>query len=207
MEHIMNDSGAALVITERHNSDLAHELSEKNIQIVNIDDLGRNYSSVNPVLSISPDRVSYVMYTSGSTGMAKGVFQNHRNLLHMVMAHTEALHICQEDRVALTHTFGSVGSVRGIMGTLLNGAALFPYDLKLESLAGMSDWLIREKITYIRSVPTVFRNLISESDGSVFSDIRLLYLGSEPIYASDFELFKNHFSKTALKLQSGVIFF
>ena len=77
--------------------------------------------------------------------------QNHRNVLDLAMQQTNDLHICSQDRLT---TITSQGGDTFL--ALLNGAALFPANIKQEGMAGFGDWLIQEEITVYSSVPVDF---------------------------------------------------
>ena len=66
----------------------------------------------------------------------------------MVMTTTNDHHICQEDRNSLVYSLSAIGGVRDTLGALLNGAALYPFDVKREGLAKLADWLVQEELTY-----------------------------------------------------------
>jgi long-subunit acyl-CoA synthetase (AMP-forming) len=55
----------------------------------------------NLALSVSPDVQSWVICTSCSTGLPKGVVQNHRNVLHNAIKHTVDLHVSADDCMAV----------------------------------------------------------------------------------------------------------
>src|SRR5258708_22440762 len=110
---------------------------------------------------IQPDRLAYILYTSGSTGQPKGVMQNHRNVLHYIGAYTNNLHLSAGDRLTLLSSYCFDASVMDIYGALLNGATLYPIDIKQEGLAGLSHRLIDEEITVYHSTPTVYRYFIN----------------------------------------------
>jgi thioesterase domain-containing protein/acyl carrier protein len=78
---------------------------------------------------------------------------------------------------------------------LLNGAGLFPFDIKKEGLAGIADWLIQEEITIYHSTPTVFRHFIGSWTGlERFPRLRMVQLGGEPLVKRDAELYREYFS-------------
>jgi amino acid adenylation domain-containing protein len=193
--YVLEDSGAGLVVTNDRNLSLAEELTDQAHQLINMDALDSSLSAENLGLSISPEAKLYILYTSGSTGQPKGVVDNHRNLLHQTLSYANSLHICADDRQTQLQSCCFSRSTKEILGTLLNGAALFMYDIKEEGLGILADWLIQEEITIFGSVVTTFRHLASTLTGEEkFPKLRLIYLGGEPLYKRDVELYKKHFS-------------
>jgi len=82
-----------------------------------------------------------------------------------------------------------------IFGALLNGAALYPIDLRETTPGELADWIDRERITVLHSTPTVFRMLTSSLEaGRVLPSLRLVVLGGEAAYRSDVDLFRQHFN-------------
>ncbi|HXM49944.1 MAG TPA: amino acid adenylation domain-containing protein, partial [Pyrinomonadaceae bacterium] len=186
--------------------------------LINIDEVNSLEATVNlPV--VEPDRLAYILYTSGSTGRPKGVMQNHRNVLHYIRAYTNNLHLNRNDRLTLLSSYCFDASVMDIYGALLNGATLYPVDIKQEGLAGLSQRLIDEEITVYHSTPTVYRYFINTaaqrlrdnevSTGSSsdrvapyetkkYPDLRLVVLGGEKVTRTDVELYQKHFSDECL---------
>jgi len=196
IEYILADSQAAVIVTNNRNFSLARELAKHNrCQLLNIDELDASSFVEEPDSSISPDSLAWILYTSGSTGQPKGVVQTHRNVLHDIMNYTNAFHICQVDRLILLTSYSVVDTVRTMYGALLNGASLYPLDVKEEGLTHLADWLNHHQITIYRSFSTLFRHFIDTLDGEQqFPKLRLLYLCGEPVYRKDLELYKRHFS-------------
>jgi acyl-coenzyme A synthetase/AMP-(fatty) acid ligase len=89
--------------------------------------------------------------------------------------------------------------VTNIFGGLLNGAALFPFNLKEEGLSDLVDWLITAEITVYHSVTTVFRHLLDALTGEeVFPRLRLIELTGEPVSPREVERFKHYFPSHCL---------
>jgi len=109
-------------------------------------------SSENLALTISPDAYANILYTSGSTGLPKGVGQTNRNLLHDIRHYTNTLAISSADRMTLLYSCSVHGSVRGVFGALLNGASLYPLSIREEGLDSLKDLLIKEEISIYHSV-------------------------------------------------------
>jgi thioesterase domain-containing protein/acyl carrier protein len=81
-----------------------------------------------------------------------------------------------------------------IFGALLNGATLYPMNIKQEGLANLSVWLREQEITIYHSTPTVYRYLIGSLAGEkVLPRIRLVVLGGEEVFKRDVTLYKKQF--------------
>jgi amino acid adenylation domain-containing protein len=193
MEHILKDLQASYIVTNSKNAALARSLAGTAFGLLNIDEL--DGSADNPSIQIPPESLCWVIYTSGSTGKPKGVMQTHRNVLHYMMNYTNALHLCVDDRLTLLYSFSVNGGAHDIFAALLNGAAVFPLDLKEDGFTHLGSWLVEEKITIYHSVPTVFRQFIEGlRDGSRFADIRIVRLGGEPVHKRELDFYRKHFS-------------
>lgn len=198
VKYILEDLQASYIVTNNKNLPLAKSLAGTVLDLVNIDELDSPPDG-NPCIAIQPESLSWVIYTSGSTGKPKGVIQNHLNVLHFMMNYTNALHICVDDRLTLLYSFSVNGGTHDIFAALLNGAALFPLDLKEDGFTHLCDWLIEERITIYHSVPTVFRQFVEGLTGqSEFPDIRIVRLGGEPVYKRELDYFKKLFSKDCI---------
>src|SRR5438093_2588191 len=78
---------------------------------------------------------------------------------------------------------------------LLNWAALLPFALREDGLADLGNWLIREDITVFTCVATIFRHAVHSLErNKKFSSVRLIHIGGEPLFKSDVDLYKKHFS-------------
>jgi thioesterase domain-containing protein/acyl carrier protein len=149
--------------------------------------------------------------------------QNHRNVLHYIRVYTNNLHLNSDDRLTLLSSYCFDASVMDIYGALLNGATLYPIDIKQEGMAGLSRQIIDEEITVYHSTPTVYRyftdtvaqNSVCESEVSTGSDgvtrdgltlngrtelphLRLVVLGGEKVNRTDIERYQKYFSDDCL---------
>jgi amino acid adenylation domain-containing protein len=197
LNSIIEDSKTSLIITNNQNILLAREIAPEGCLILNLDEIDTSLPEANLDLEISPDAPAYVIYTSGSTGKPKGVCQNHRNTLHNCMNNTHALSITSQDRLTLLHSCGVMGAMRGICNALLNGATLYPLNVKEEGLNSLVELLITEEITIYHSVATLFRHFVgSLTGGEEFPQLRTLILGGEQVLQRDIQLYKKHFPDT-----------
>jgi len=195
----LEDSQAGLIVTSRRHARLAEGLARGPVEVLDMDDLDPGLPSGNLGRPIPPDAVAYIMYTSGSTGRPKGVVHSHRTALHAVMGYTNGFRVGPEDRLTFLYSHAFSASVKNVFGALLNGAALFPYDLESDGVEKLAHWLAREEITLFQSVASVFRLFLGTlTGGERFPRLRLIYAGSEPASPRDVALFKTHFSPECL---------
>ena len=75
--------------------------------------------------SPAPNDAAYLMYTSGSTGLPKGVVVEHRNLANFLSAMDQAIGISSQDRVLSITSFSFDISVLELLWPLTRGACVF----------------------------------------------------------------------------------
>ncbi len=194
LSYMIEDSRASFLLSNNLNIALARELKPDGTELINIDELDANLDTHNPNIAISPDTLAYILYTSGSTGKPKGVVQNQRNVLHFTRAYTNGIHISHDDRLTLVSAYSFDAAVMDIFGALLNGAALYPVNIKEEGLAALPSWFNDQKISIYHSTPTVYRFLTDYLSGNEkFPDLRIIVLGGEAVYKRDVDLYKKYF--------------
>ena len=197
LAYMLEDSQASVIVTNNVQMAMARSLAGDRLPIINVDEFSGRED--NPRLEISPDTVAYILYTSGSTGQPKGVMQIHRNVLHFMRVYTNNLHIGASDRLTLLSSYSFDAAIMDIFGALLNGATLYPIDLRKEGLINLPQYLNQSQITIYHSTPTVYRYFLNSLTGTEdFSSIRLIVLGGEAVIKRDIDLYKKHFSKTCV---------
>ena len=110
------------------------------------------------------DDLAYVLYTSGSSGRAKGVAVTHRNLAHS----TGARPLVYRERVEsflLASPFSFDSSVAGLFWTLCEGGTLvIPPDDFLEDLPALAQTLAAECVTHWLSIPSLYAALLRHGE-------------------------------------------
>ena len=204
LSYMLADSGANLVITDTKNLPFVARLTHGAQASVNLDELDGSLSGHDLDFHPSSDELAALIYTSGSTGEPKGVMHTHKNVLVEVRNLTNAQCNSSMDRWLLYSSLSFANCVRTIYGALLTGGSVYPYDLKKNGFRMLPDWLLANKITIIRTLPTPFRNFMATLQlNQTFPDVRIVATGGEPIYPSDVEHFNRHFAPTCV-LSHGI---
>jgi len=205
LQYLIEDSRARLLVTDVQTHSLLEQFSTgKAISILIVDNLLDNsVPAENMRLPITPDRLAALLYTSGSTAKPKGVVHNHRTLLHLVMRYSNGYRITNIDRIALLRTLTVIGGTLHTLGALLNGASLFPYDLKRDGILNLISWLRTHQVTICSFGPKLIRS-IGEivDDAEPLSSLRRVTLSGEPVHKADIDLCRRLFSSDCVLINS-----
>ena len=194
LKYMLENSTARLMVADAPSHEHARQLCGSTIALLRFDDVDRDLSGADLGAYPAPDALAMIMYTSGSTGGPKGVMHSHRSILVDARNHTNGWGITARDRCVLAASLSFASSVRTIYGSLLNGAAVFPYNAKKNGFGGLKPWLLDNEVTIVRAVPTAFRNFMQTLDEDhVFPAVRVLAVGGEPMLRSDVDQFNRHF--------------
>ncbi|MFO0760430.1 MAG: non-ribosomal peptide synthase/polyketide synthase [Byssovorax sp.] len=131
-------------------------------------------------LPLSGEDLAYVLYTSGSTGVPKGVCVLHRNIARLVIE-TDYVTLGPGDRIAQAASSTFDAATFEIWGALLTGAAVVgvPKDTAL-SPHRFADLLRAEKITTLFLTTALFNGIIRELP-SAFHTLDTVLFGGEAV--------------------------
>ncbi len=132
-------------------------------------------------LSVGAGAVAHILFTSGSTGMPKGVAVTHANVRHFIDWAIDYFDIGEDDRCSGHAPFHFDLSTFDIYGTLCAGAELHLVDASLNLLPPkLAAFIDERELTQWFSVPTVLTQLVasgSVAEGGFPALRRLLWCG------------------------------
>lgn len=111
------------------------------------------------VAAVQPDDVMDVLFTSGTTGLPKGVLTAHRQTLAVARAWARGADLTEDDRYAVVNPFfHGFGYKAGMIASLMSGCTIHP--LTVFDADALLELIQSARITVLPGVPTIFTSLL-----------------------------------------------
>ena len=132
---------------------------------------------------LAEDAAAYVFFTSGSTGVPKGVHGVHRGLAHFLDWQRTNFPIGPGDRAAQITALSFDVVLRDVLFPLTSGAALyFPERGMLLEARRMMRWVSENAITVMHCVPSLMKAWLQGADErKPFASIKHIFFAGEPL--------------------------
>jgi amino acid adenylation domain-containing protein len=130
-----------------------------------------------PACEVTPERLAYVSYTSGSTGQPKGVCVPHRGVVRLVR-NTNYATLGPDEVILQFAPIAFDASTFEIWGALLNGGHLVVYPPGLTSLAELGEFIERHRVTTLWLTAGLFHQMVEEQLGRL-RNVRQLLAGGD----------------------------
>ena len=135
---------------------------------------------------VLPEDPDVIIFTSGTSGAAKGVLTTHLARVNVAMAQADYLSLTERDKlcvaVPMYHCFGLTGVV--LAGLCCGACLYFPPERRTRCLL---ESVSLHKCTVLSAVPTLFSAILARSDLDTFdlSSMRTGYIGGS-LYTPEF---------------------
>ncbi|MFE0751733.1 amino acid adenylation domain-containing protein [Gordonia sp. NPDC058843] len=164
IEHIVADSGARVAITV---DEFAERVPPTALRIDLVADLrnadGHEVRAVEPVRRPRLENVAYMTYTSGSTGVPKGVQVTHSGLASLIADRTDAYGLGTASRVSYALSPSFDASMEQLLTCFATGATLVIVPPEVIGGERLTRLLADEHVTHLTLTPAMLATVEPES--------------------------------------------
>ncbi|HBW33510.1 non-ribosomal peptide synthetase [Anabaena sp. FACHB-709] len=139
------------------------------------------HPTTNPVNHTTPENLAYVMYTSGSTGVPKGVCIPHRGVVRLVKD-CNYINLSADESILQAAPISFDASTFEIWGALLNGSRLVILSNQQPTLAEIGQAITQHQITTLWLTAGLFHLMVDEHLESLKS-VKQLIAGGDVLSA------------------------
>lgn len=151
--------------------------------------------------ALHPDAPAFIVYTSGSTGLPKGIALAQRTFLHRSGQLIDALHLNGDDRMMPLGSPCTVAGLLQMFEALLVGATLVKVDLQRAGIGLVLDTIERVGATTLLATPALLRSLCRLEDAPRrLRTLRCVHAAGDVLLNVDVAGLRRHLSPDCLLL-------
>ncbi len=148
--------------------------------LLSIDAAGNYPVPLTAPVFADPDDVAYVMFTSGSTGMPKGVQGRHRAAMNTIDALNDWFGVTSSDRTLGLSALEFDVSIYDIFGMFSVGGSVVVVDAEQRSSAdAWVELLEQHRVSILNCVPSMFDMILAAGQDRLGDSLRAVMLGGD----------------------------
>ncbi len=196
---ILGLSGATTLLVDEESASLGAEVGAGHAEVVALESLFApapgSAEGVDVVGPVAPESVAAILFTSGSSGLPKGVVWSHALLGYDAVTTAQKLHYRAGDRVAMALPISFAAGLIVVAVALASGASLHLRDPRKVGSREFLDWTVSTRATLLHTTPSLLRGLVrAMGPTEVFADLRVVSACGETLFARDVESVRPHLS-------------
>ncbi|MEV7009218.1 amino acid adenylation domain-containing protein [Streptosporangium sp. NPDC051022] len=181
LQRILTDAHTTLLLTDttHHDHQLTRTSGLPTLTIPPVTTLPADAPSTSPPPDTAqPGHTAYVMFTSGSTGVPKGITITHQNVIDLVMDRCWRQPYTQRILFHAPHAFDA--STYELWVPLLSGGRIVIAPPGNVDAAGIRSLVKRHELTHVHVTAGLFR-VVAEEDPDAFAGVREVLTGGDVV--------------------------
>ncbi|MBQ2612572.1 MAG: amino acid adenylation domain-containing protein [Methanobrevibacter sp.] len=186
IQFILDDSESKTVIVSDETYKRVKNSINIDVNILNISDIMNDDLGTLSHLPIVYGDLACILYTSGTTGIPKGVKITRKSVLNLSEFYIRKYYLSEDDVYALFASIGFDVAMKAIFPTICAGACLsvIPDDIKLD-INAMNKYFIEQGITHTEISTQVAKLFINQVDET---SLKVLTTGGEKLGESEIDV-------------------
>lgn len=177
LRHLWNNSDSSLIFCGKEDVQRAAGICGNANLIVVATDALEHPDVCDSAWPADPERISALMYTSGSMGQPKGVLTTERAILERAMQHIEMARITPDDRQVAVVPWQFSSAFPDIYAPLLTGAGLYLYDSHRLGIERLALRVKQNAITLLKLPAALVRRFAESSSVDLLTTVRYVHCG------------------------------
>ncbi len=179
LEFILDDSNAKVLIVSDETYERSTDLINDDVTILNISNILKEDTGVLSTLPVVYNDLACILYTSGTTGIPKGVKVTRKSILNIMQYYEEKYGITRDDVYGLYATIGFDAGTLALGQCIYSGSCLsvIPEDIKL-NIKELNDYLIKQGVTHTMMTTQVGKLFMENTENNT---LKVLLVGGEKL--------------------------
>ncbi|MFL6120970.1 amino acid adenylation domain-containing protein [Actinophytocola sp.] len=181
---LLERAASSLVLTAGATTDRVARAGGREVVVLDAPDVRAAVAALpsDPLpLTVVPDQLLYIILTSGSTGLPKGVMATHRGVLNHLGWVQGEYPIGPGDRVAQRTSPGFDFSVWELYWPLLTGATLLVLDADPADPEALATGMTEGGATVVNYVPSMLDGILADPSRRLPPGLRIVFVGGEAV--------------------------
>ena len=183
---ILDDVDARVVISSDETYERVKHLINDNTKVLNISDIINKDIGRLSKLPVVYGDLACILYTSGTTGVPKGVKITRKAILNLAEFYIRKYNLTKDDVYGLFASIGFDVAIKAIFPSICAGSclAVVPSEIKLDMIA-MNNYFIKHEVTHTEISTQVAKLFIDQVD---YTPLKVLTTGGEKLGDNKFDV-------------------